>query len=151
MQDLQCVAFWKRIAAFMVDLIILYVTTPLVMAIFFIFLKTPPPKKDNPMVIVLTVIFIIISWAYFALTESSKKQASIGKRVFQLIVTDLQGNRITFMKAALRFWGKFIVFPGFSFTTLIVTNKYLNDMFAKTCVINKYQFNKNVKAVGMFH
>jgi uncharacterized RDD family membrane protein YckC len=140
MQDLPCVAFWKRIAAFLVDLIILYVTTPLVMAIFFIFLKTPPPTKDNPMIIILAVIFIIISWVYFALTESSKKQASIGKRVFQLIVTDLQGNRITFINATLRFWGKFIVFPGFSLTGSIVTNKYLNDMFAKTCVINKYQY-----------
>jgi uncharacterized RDD family membrane protein YckC len=140
MQGLYCVDFWKRIAAFMVDLIILYVAIPLVMAILFIFLKTPPPTKENPMIIVLVVIFIIISWLYFAFTESSKKQASIGKRVFQLIVTDLKGNRITFYKATLRFWGKFIVFPGFSLTGLIIKNKYLNDMFAKTCVVNKYQY-----------
>jgi uncharacterized RDD family membrane protein YckC len=140
MQGLYCVDFWKRIAAFMVDLIILCFTTPLVMAIFFIFLKTPPPAKDNPMAIVLVVIFIIISWLYFAFTECSKKQASIGKRIFQLMVTDLQGNRITFYKAALRFWGKFIVFPGFLLTPLIMKNKYLNDMFVKTCVVNKYEY-----------
>lgn len=140
MQGLYYVDFWKRIAAFMVDFIILCVTVPLVMAIFFIFLKTPPPAKDNQMAIVLVVIFIIISWLYFAITECSKKQASIGKRVFQLIVTDLRGNRITFYKATLRFWGKFIVFPDFLLTGLIIKNKYLNDMFAKTCVVYKYQY-----------
>lgn len=138
MQGSYCMAFWKRIAAFMVDLIILYVTIPLFMAIIFIFLKTPPPTTDNPKTIALVAIFIIISWLYFALTESSKKQASIGKRVFQLIVTDLQGNRITFRKATLRFWGKLFVFPGFSLTGLIIKNNCLNNMFEKTCVVNKY-------------
>jgi uncharacterized RDD family membrane protein YckC len=138
MQGLSCMDFWKRIAAFMVDLIILYVTITLFMAILFILLKTPPPTIKNPMIIVLVVIFITISWLYFAFTESSKKQASIGKRVFQLIVTDLQGNRITFLKATLRFWGKLFVFPGFSLTGFIIKNKYLNNMFAKTCVVNKY-------------
>lgn len=138
MQGLDGVDYWKRIAAFVVDFIILCVTTPLVMSVFFIFLNTPPPEKDNPMAIVLAVIFIIISWLYFAFTECSKKQASIGKRIFQLKVTDLQGNRISFYKATLRFWGKFFIFPGFSLTGLILKNKYLNDMFAKTCVVNKY-------------
>jgi uncharacterized RDD family membrane protein YckC len=138
MQGLYCVDFWKRIAAFLVDLMILYVTTPLFMALFFIFLKTPPPTIANPMIIVLGVIFIVISWLYFAFTESSKKQSSFGKRVFKLIVTDLHGNRITFQKATLRFWGKFFVFPGFSLTGLIINNKSLHDMFAKTCVVNKF-------------
>ena len=138
MQGSYCMDSWKRIAAFIVDIIILYVTILLFMAIFFIYLKTPPPTTDNPKSIVLVVIFIIISWLYFALTESSKKQASIGKRVFQLIVTDLQGNRITFLKATLRFLGKLFIFPGFSLTGLIIKNKYMNNIFQKTCVVNKY-------------
>jgi uncharacterized RDD family membrane protein YckC len=137
MQGSYCMDLWKRIAAFMVDLIILYVTIPLFMAIIFIFLKTPPPATDNTKIIVLVVIFVIISWLYFALTESSKKQASIGKRIFHLIVTDLQGNRITFLKATLRFMGKLTEFPGFSLTLLFINNKYLNNMFQKTCVVNK--------------
>jgi uncharacterized RDD family membrane protein YckC len=140
MQGLFCVDTWKRIAAFAVDLIILYAITPFFMALFCILLRISPPTLGltNPMMLVLGMIFLIISWLYFAFTESSKKQSTLGKRLFRLIVTDTQGNRITFRKATIRFWSKFFVFPGFSLTGLIIKNKSWHDVFAKTCVVNRY-------------
>lgn len=141
MQDLYCGGFWKRIAAFIIDFIILYTLTPLFMALICVFSKISPPTPTirNPIyLIVLGTIFVIISWLYFAFTESSQKQSSLGKRILKLIVTDLQGNRITFLKASLRFWGKFVFFPGFSLTGLIIKNKSWHDIFAKTLVVNKY-------------
>lgn len=42
------------------------------------------------------------TWLYFALSESSVRQATIGKRITSLIVTDIGGNRIGFGRAMLR-------------------------------------------------
>lgn len=42
------------------------------------------------------------TWAYFALMERSSWQASLGKRLLGLQVTDTQGNRIGFSRALLR-------------------------------------------------
>ena len=42
------------------------------------------------------------TWLYFAWSEQSNWQATIGKRVFRLIVTDIRGLRIGFGRAMLR-------------------------------------------------
>jgi uncharacterized RDD family membrane protein YckC len=48
--------------------------------------------------------FVAMSWVYFATFESSKWQATLGKRLLGLKVTDEGGRRATFWKASLRFW-----------------------------------------------
>jgi uncharacterized RDD family membrane protein YckC len=48
--------------------------------------------------------FVAMSWIYFAAFESSKWQATPGKRLLALRVTDEGGGRATFWKASLRFW-----------------------------------------------
>jgi uncharacterized RDD family membrane protein YckC len=156
MQSLSYLELWKRVGAGVIDFTILFVLTPMFMAFFCIFAKIPPPALNiiNPTgAIILGTIFLVISWLYFALTESSKKQGSIGKRVLRLVVTDLQGNRIRFYKASLRFWGKFIVFPGFSLTGCIAKKRALHDIMEGTLVVNKFVLpsvnlrNKTIMAV----
>ena len=56
----------------------------------------------------LLITCIIIPWLYYAILESSKNQATLGKLAARIIVTDLQGNRITFARASLRHFSKFI-------------------------------------------
>ena len=56
----------------------------------------------------LLVTVIVIPWLYFAILESSKNQATLGKRAARAIVTDLHGNQITFARASLRHFSKFI-------------------------------------------
>ncbi len=56
----------------------------------------------------LLVTCIIIPWLYFAILESSKNQATLGKMAARAIVTDLHGRRITFARASLRHFSKFI-------------------------------------------
>jgi uncharacterized RDD family membrane protein YckC len=48
--------------------------------------------------------FVVVSWVYFAGCESSKWQATLGKKFLGLMVTDESGGRATFWKASLRFW-----------------------------------------------
>lgn len=47
--------------------------------------------------------FILMNWIYFAWMESSRWQATWGKRLLGMRVEDLQGNRIGFWRATLRF------------------------------------------------
>lgn len=57
----------------------------------------------------------VIWWLYFALMESSVRQATIGKRIMGLKVTDLKGQRLTFGKASGRFFAKIL-----SWMTLLI-------------------------------
>lgn len=53
---------------------------------------------------------LIVIWLYFAIMESSKHQATIGKMVMNLKVTNLKGRRISFKTASLRFFTKILSF-----------------------------------------
>jgi uncharacterized RDD family membrane protein YckC len=47
--------------------------------------------------------FLIFAWLYFALSESSAQQGTLGKRLLKLVVIDMKGNRISFGLATWRF------------------------------------------------
>ena len=50
----------------------------------------------------LSFPFWIMSWLYFALFESSQYQATLGKQLFNIKVTDESGNKLSFGKAFVR-------------------------------------------------
>jgi uncharacterized RDD family membrane protein YckC len=135
-----CASFWKRLGAFFIDLIILYILVSIIISIIIplscIFSKTHFTSQNVITGIFILITFLVISWFYFAITESSRKQASPGKRIFQIKVIDLQGNRITFFKATLRFWSKFIVFSIFYTTIMIFKEQRMPVKVANTLVIN---------------
>ena len=54
---------------------------------------------------VLLVLYIACNWLYFAISESSEWQATLGKRIIGLCVTDDRRNRLTFLRASARFLG----------------------------------------------
>jgi len=85
------------------------------------------------------ILFILVYWLYFGLLESSERQASIGKMVFKLKVTDLKGKRINFGRATGRHFAKFIstIILGVGFLMIAFTEKKqgLHDMIAKTLVM----------------
>ena len=45
----------------------------------------------------------LVQWLYFTVSESSSWQATLGKKMFGLRVTDLMGNKIGFGKANGRY------------------------------------------------
>jgi uncharacterized RDD family membrane protein YckC len=51
---------------------------------------------------------IMVAWLYCALFESSVEQATFGKMILGIKVTDLDGNRISFWRATGRYFGKMI-------------------------------------------
>jgi uncharacterized RDD family membrane protein YckC len=83
----------------------------------------------------------IISLLYFAIMESSKAQASVGKMAMGIKVTDLDGNRISFGKAFLRSIGKvlsqMIMYIGYLMAAFTEKKQGLHDIIAGTLVLKK--------------
>jgi uncharacterized RDD family membrane protein YckC len=80
------------------------------------------------------------SWLYYAYFESSDWQGTIGKKVISLVVTDLNGNRISFARASGRFFAKILsgLIPlGIGYILAGVTEKKqaLHDMIASCLVL----------------
>ena len=59
--------------------------------------------------IVLVVLAIAGTWLYYAGFESSSWQATPGKKVLNLAVTDMYGARISFGRASGRFFSELLV------------------------------------------
>jgi uncharacterized RDD family membrane protein YckC len=131
--------FWTRTGAFLIDLIILM----LVNSILLIILKIAPTDKLFDLGYVSFVrhpLAIIPGWIYFAIMESSKFQATIGKMVFNIYVTTLKGDRILPFTAITRHLGKLVtfLFLGIGFLTVAFSKKKqgLHDRLNGTLVYN---------------
>ncbi len=89
----------------------------------------------------LNLLFIAAEWLYYAFMESSSKQATLGKMVLGLKVTDLNGNRISFARATGRFFGRWLssLILGIGYLMIAFTEKKqgLHDMVAGTLVVKK--------------
>jgi uncharacterized RDD family membrane protein YckC len=83
---------------------------------------------------------VLLSWLYSAYFESSDWQGTVGKKVMNLVVTDLQGNRVSFGRASGRFFAKLIsgLIPfGIGYILAGITEKKqaLHDMIASCLVL----------------
>lgn len=84
---------------------------------------------------------LVVHWLYSALLESSAWQATIGKLAINVIVVDVDGNRINFAKASLRYFGKIlsaaIFYIGYIMAAFSPRKQALHDLIANTFVIYK--------------
>lgn len=92
--------------------------------------------------IIPSFLAVILCWLYFTVLETfSKQQATIGKMLLGITVSDLKGNDISFFKANLRYWIKTIstigLFIGFIIIPLHQKKQALHDLLAGTLVIKK--------------
>ena len=87
------------------------------------------------------MIFSSFFVIYHAVMESSNIQGTFGKMILKIKVTDINGNRLSFIRAALRAFGKIIsIFTlGIGFLPILFTKnrQSLHDIIAGTVVVNK--------------
>jgi uncharacterized RDD family membrane protein YckC len=78
------------------------------------------------------------SWLYEAFMESSSYQATLGKMIFGMKVTDLNGNRISFERATGRHFAKWlsgiILCIGYIMVGFTERKQGLHDLLAGTLV-----------------
>ena len=87
----------------------------------------------------ITFLLVIAGgWLYEAFLESSSYQATLGKMIFGMKVTDLQGNRISFGRATGRHFAKILsglmLCIGFIMVGFTERKQGLHDMLAGTLV-----------------
>ena len=86
---------------------------------------------------------IVVAWLYSAIMESSPRQATLGKMALGLIVTDENGERITFARASGRHFAKIIsgliLLIGYMMAGWTERKQALHDMIAGTLVVRRRQ------------
>jgi uncharacterized RDD family membrane protein YckC len=91
--------------------------------------------------VIAYLVWIIIYWLYYSVMESSSKQATLGKMAMRIIVTDGQGNGISFARATGRLLAKIIstiiLLIGYLMIAFTRDKQGLHDMIADTLVVMK--------------
>lgn len=153
--------FWLRFVAFLIDSIVLQLLTwmliiPLLGVVGIgIGASTDgfdfTSMSDGDAIAMITalmgavfaggLISIAINVLYFALMESSKHQATLGKMALGLKVTTTDGARIDLVKSIIRQVGKYvsglILMIGYIMAAFTEKKQALHDMMASTLVVKK--------------
>lgn len=134
--------FWIRVLAYIIDTFILMVASGVLGAMFGISMLGSGNDLSDPTGganLLMNLVSIIIGVAYFAGMESSTWQATLGKKALGLVVTDVSGNRITFMRGVGRYFAKIlsaiILFIGFIMVAFTERKQGLHDILAGTLVL----------------
>ena len=155
-------SFWARFAAYFIDGMIVGVPSfiALIAALFFlggfgILLHRaqagaqPDPEAVRALVLTVFPLFglgilliLVLHWLYFATMESSARQATIGKSLMSLRVTDTSGLRLSFGHATGRFFAKLVsgLIPfliGYIMAAFTPRKQALHDLIAGTLVLRR--------------
>jgi uncharacterized RDD family membrane protein YckC len=86
----------------------------------------------------IAVILIVSMWLYEAVMTSRWRQATFGKMVLGIYLTDKKGERLTFLRASARFLGKFILYGlGLLVQPFTEKRQALYDKVVGTLVVRK--------------
>ncbi len=129
MNEVQYAGFGKRFLAALLDGIILAIVNRILGSVL----------RGN--LTIVTLVSILIAWIYYAVQESSPKQATIGKQALGIVVTDLNNQQISFVTATIRHFSKIlsgiILLIGYIMALFTEKKQALHDMLAGTLVVNK--------------
>lgn len=146
-ESLECAGFWLRSVALIIDGVICQLVTMIVAFLVGVPMLLPSSLPLMPGIDLFTPglgFGIILQWLWFTLAESSVWQASVGKKMLGLKVTDLAGRRIDFTRANGRYWSKLLsgLFFGFGFFMVAFTDKKqgLHDKLAGTLVVKDGEY-----------
>jgi uncharacterized RDD family membrane protein YckC len=94
------------------------------------------------LILTFAAISLVLTWLYHAYFESSDWQATPGKRVMSIYVTDMNGQRLSFLHATGRFFAKIItgLIPlgiGYIMAGFTERKQALHDMIAGTLVVRR--------------
>ena len=134
--------FWKRFFAVIIDSLILGFLMFFLMFFigFFIGGMLSEPETMAQFSNFGMLIDVVIIWLYYALQESGVQQATLGKRLLGIYVTDTDGERISFARATIRYFSKYlssIFMIGFIMAGITEKKQGLHDMIADTLVVNR--------------
>ena len=149
--------FWMRFLAFLIDNAVMGIGFLLILIpLIFLtglggFIGQIHPNEDMNDVGIFMLIGLLFlaatvsllwTWLYHALMESSEWQATVGKRLLGLVVTDMAGQRVSFGRATGRHFAKIITnmvpaFIGYIMAGFTERKQALHDMLAGCLVLRR--------------
>lgn len=137
------IGFWRRVAAFSLDLLLTTAATTLLVITFF---YTPMGEAmlisgdfEKTIDGVSNAFALALTWSYYTGFESSRWQATIGKKMLGIKVASQSGGRIGFGRANIRYLSKILTMMtlmiGFLPTAFTKKKRALHDYLASTVVI----------------
>lgn len=148
--------FWLRFLAYLIDGAVIMLGV-FVVAIPLVFLtglgtllsRIRPEEDFNDagfwlimaLIFLLATVSLAVTWLYHALMESSEWQATVGKKVLDLVVTDLAGRRVSFWRATGRHFAKIVsnlIYPfGHIMAGFTEQKQALHDMIAGCLILRR--------------
>jgi len=126
----QYAGFWRRFVAAFIDVILIHLFLITIVVVFALSRFIGP---------IFMLALLVIPWIYSAAMESSSKQATLGKMTLGIVVTDLEGRRISFGRAIGRYLGKSVslslLFIGFIMAGFTKKKQALHDIMADCLVV----------------
>ena len=139
--------FWWRVLAALIDGLVLMIPGMILQTVVVMIFGAPTVDENGVVTgggmstLVNAVLGIAMYWIYFAKLESSEWQATVGKKVLGLFVTDEAGQRLDFTRASIRYFSKIlsslILCIGYIMVAFTAKKQGLHDMIAKTLVYKR--------------
>ena len=132
--------FWNRFVAFFIDGIITSMAAGYLGFVLEGFYRAAGGTSEGAGDLG-SFLGLILGWLYYAIMESSAKQATLGKIAIGLVVTDKRGNRLTFGRATARYFARWlsgiILMIGYIIAAFTEKKEALHDMIAGTIVYQR--------------
>jgi uncharacterized RDD family membrane protein YckC/Tfp pilus assembly major pilin PilA len=141
--------FWRRFGGWVIDLFVVFVILILIAVIPMRLLPGSPRGSLGAWSLITD---LIVPWLYYAGMESSALQATVGKLAVGVKVTDIQGHRISFLRATGRYFAHIVsaltLCIGYAMVVFTRKRQALHDMMAGTLVVLRSYSEEQVAAAG---
>ena len=132
--------FWNRFVAFFIDGIITSMAAGYLGFVLEGFYRAAGGTSEGAGDLG-SFLGLILGWLYYAIMESSAKQATLGKIAMGLVVTDERDNRLTFGRASARYFAQYLsvltLVIGYIIAAFTEKKQALHDMIAGTIVYQR--------------
>ncbi|UKT64352.1 RDD family protein [Pedobacter mucosus] len=132
-------AFDQRLLATVIDHFLIFMIYCILILFSYNFIQ----EKDQRILIFLTLFpsIFIFKLVYGSFAEAAKNQATVGKKLINIKVTDLEGSRISLSTSFIRNFSKIVsiipIYFGYLYSFLNKKNQCWHDIAANTLVIKE--------------
>ena len=133
--------FWIRLAATVIDLFVIGAAAVVVGGVFAGFAVAIGGGAPEGFIVGYYLANLTSSFLYYAVLESSARQATLGKRALGLQVTDIHGQQLSFGRATGRAFAKWLnaltLGVGWLMAAFTAQKRGLHDYVAGTIVVRR--------------
>ncbi|MCB0721092.1 MAG: RDD family protein [Ignavibacteriae bacterium] len=134
-------SMWRRLGAWFIDTLILLgilLVAYFLFAIIILILDISLSDKSEEGILI--IFSIVLNFVYYSFMESSNSMATLGKIAMNIMVTDYNGERISYGRSVIRTLSKYIsaglFYLGYLVGFLTEYTQMLHDFLAKTYVVD---------------